>query len=162
MSNKSSHRIYYRPQKGLNLMYQITNRIIDINFNIPVENLEKAYKAMRTADVVLSRDGSAMRKVILSVWSRREQKNILKGAKNAADVFNKLGFTTEFDLHGNLSVVGYKDITSFADVDSTLRAVASYVEAGSRIKWMNSEGDRWTEIFDGKKMNITDEIIVSY
>jgi len=144
------------------MSFDITNKVIDINFSIPAEHLRAAFLSITKEDPLVKYGGYPWHtRLLISTYEKFSVRELIKGATSIREVFIKLGFSAEIDSKDNLNLVGYRDLVDYSFVNRSLRCVAPYVQLGSRIKWTNSEGDKWTEMFDGKTLTIVDEVILS-
>jgi len=71
-----------------------------------------------------------------------------KTSRDAAHIFEQLGFTVETDAEGNLTLEAY-DSKAGAE-DDFLAAAAPFVTPGSYLEWEGEDGERWRQEFDGE------------
>ena len=138
-----------------------------IDFTIPKENMDKAYRAMcelnkddsekmggafgnleNTEDIT----GSSSVSTNPNKWYMWMPWNYDEVCKNAAEIFSALGFEVAEDEDGNLSLLWYEDKSGQEDL--FLKAVSQYVSPGSYIEWSGEDGYLYRHEFDGEKMEV--------
>ena len=129
--------------------YYITTT--DVDFFIPTENLDEAYKALCELNnhnelknggrhPCEKKDGPHD-----GVWFSWMDWNYPETCANTAEILESLGFECNEDDEG-LSIWGYDSKAGNEDI--FIEALAPYVRPGSYIEWRGESGEMWREEFD--------------
>lgn len=136
-----------------------------IDFTIPKENLDDAYRAM----CELNRDdskkeggyfggkpedisGSTSVSTSPDKWFSWMSWDYDVECENAAEIFSMLGFEVDENEDGSLSLIRYDNKTGQEAL--FLEAVAPYVQPGSFINWVGEDGFFFCHEFDGETMKV--------
>lgn len=122
--------------------------ITDANFTIPAKNLDAAYQEMCALNQHddLKHGGSSTG----AKWFPWMDQNYPETCKNAQDILEQLGFHTETQMDGSLSLVSYD--SKVGQEDLFLDVIAPFVANGSYIEWKGEDGDRWRHEIDGGRL----------
>lgn len=139
--------------------------VTDIDFSIPAENLDDAYKAMcelnarddlktggifgpntNTTKPAGSRSvsNSPHRNFAWMPWNYDEEYD------SAQEIFNALGFDAYIEHNGELRLTGYDDKSG--SEEHFLEAVAPFVTKDSFIEWCGEDNHMYRFEFDGETM----------
>lgn len=145
-----------------------------IDFTIPKENLDNAYRAMCELNKddsekmggafgnleIINQDitGSNSVSTNPNKWFSWMPWNYDEVCKNAAEIFFELGFEVAENEDGSLSLLWY-DCKSGQE-ELFLETVAPYVKPGSYIDWRGEDGSLYRYEFDGETMEVKTGTVV--
>jgi hypothetical protein len=133
--------------------------IEESTFQIPVENLDAAYKAMCELNYTVpnsqKRGGSHSGKDKAPeygphkcCWFSWMDWNYDEKCKNAEEVLHEVGFYSYISENGNLHIDGYDSKTGQEDL--FLKAISTLSKG--YIIWKGEEGEVWGETYGGEKV----------
>ena len=133
--------------------------IEESTFQIPVENLDAAYKAMCELNYTVpnsqKRGGSHPGKDKAPeygphkcCWFSWMDWNYDEKCKNAEEVLHEVGFYSYISENGNLHIDGYDSKTGQEDL--FLKAISTLSKG--YIIWKGEEGEVWGETYGGEKV----------
>ena len=133
--------------------------IEESTFQIPVENLDAAYKAMCELNYTVpnsqKRGGSHPGKDKAPEYGPHEccwfswmDWNYDEKCKNAEEVLHEVGFYSYISENGNLHIDGYDSKTGQEDL--FLKAISTLSKG--YIIWKGEEGEVWGETYGGEKV----------
>jgi hypothetical protein len=133
--------------------------IEESTFQIPVENLDAAYKAMCELNYTVpnsqKRGGSHPGKDKAPeygphkcCWFSWMDWNYDEKCKNAEEVLREVGFYSYISENGNLHIDGYDSKTGQEDL--FLKAISTLSKG--YIIWKGEEGEVWGETYGGEKV----------
>jgi len=130
-------------------------QITDTNAYIPKQNLEIAYQKMCALNVThdrKKRGGAWSMGKQTEKWFSWMDSNYPQTCKDAQAVLEALGFGTEYDSHGNLSICGYDSKTGQEEL--FMEAIKN--EAIGKIDWVDEYGGIYTTEFSGVEIADTE------
>ena len=134
--------------------YYVTVQSADAT--IPADKLEEAFtrlKALNHDPKAHKGGGSYGANGKTEAWFSWMSANYDETAKSAEDIFQELGFYTETQADGSLSITGYDSKTG--DEEQFLDAVGDLFytedEVGPYVHWMGEDGTQWVWTPSGRK-----------
>lgn len=133
--------------------------IEESTFQIPVENLDAAYKAMCELNYTVpnrqkrgwsspGRDEAPEYGPHKCCWFSWMSWNYHETCKSAAGILEEVGFYTSIDKNGNLHIEGYDSKTGQEDL--FLKAISTLSKG--YIVWKGEEGEIWGETYGGEEV----------
>jgi hypothetical protein len=127
-------------------------QIDNSNFTIPADKLDEAFellKALNHKPGVEKRGGSFGGGKQSAAWFSWMTENYDETSKDAADIFQQLGFETELNEAGDLLLTGYDSKTGQEDL--FLAEILHLATDGSEIQWRGEDGSIWKTTKTGVK-----------
>lgn len=122
----------------------------DVNFTIPADNLDAAYEAMCALNVThddKKTGGSWSGGQQTGKWFAWMDENYPDTCKDAAAIFEALGFEYEVNPEGDLTLT-YYDSKAGAE-DLFIEAVGKYALGDWYLVWRGEDGDTWQQTGTG-------------
>lgn len=113
---------------------------------IPVEKLETAYQkmcALNTTHDDQKHGGRWTGGQCIQKWFSWMDANYPETCKDAKDIFEQMGFSTEYDAGGNLKITGYDNKTG----QEQLFLDAIKDDLVGSMCWQGENGEKWKQLF---------------
>lgn len=120
--------------------------ITDSDAFIPAEKLETAYQkmcALNTTHDDQKRGGRWNGGECIQKWFSWMDANYPETCKDAKDIFEQMGVSTEYDAGGNLKITGYDNKTG----QEQLFLDAIKDDLVGSISWQGENGEKWKQLF---------------
>lgn len=122
--------------------------IVKSDAKIPKNNLKTAYEKMCALNVThhnQKRGGSWSGGKQQEKWFSWMDSNYPETCKDAQEIFEQMGFDTEYNENGDLLIVGYDN--KIGQEELFLKSIEK--EAIGSIYWCGEDGSKWSTKFFG-------------